>query len=55
MHIQITNTSSSTISRVHGIFFDSFDISSAAMVVMATSMANGMLVEKPQAMRCGFM
>ena len=48
-------TSINTNSRVHGIFFFSFDTSIATIVVTATIIANGRVVEKPHASRCGFM
>ena len=46
--VHTQNISSSTISRVHGIFFSSFDISIANIVVSATTIANGSVVAKPQ-------
>ena len=54
-HIHSTNSSSTTVSRVHGIFLLSLENSSAISVVIATIIAKGMVVEKPHAMRCGFM
>src|SRR6202163_3553834 len=53
--IQAMKISRTMLSRVHGIFFGSRDMSSETSVTSATIIANGMSYANDQVKRCGFM